>query len=83
MLTPYVFRHQLIADFKKTLGGGEDVAAAAGQGIDSTQSHYAGAVYGRKREGMISITALRRPRCGNVERAHSLGRRRRRPDRDK
>jgi hypothetical protein len=83
MLTPYVFRHQLIADFKKTLGGGEDVAAAAGQGTDSTQSHYAGAAYGRKREGIISITALRRPRCGNVERARALGRRRRdKPGRD-
>jgi hypothetical protein len=83
MLTPYVFRHQLIADFKKTLGGGEDVAAAAGQGSDRTQSHYAGANYGRKREGIISITALRRPRCGNVERARALGRTRRdKPDCD-
>ena len=77
MLTPYVFRHQLIADFKKTLGGGEDVAAAAGQGSERTQSHYAGATYGRKREGILSITALRRPRCGNIERARGLGRRRR------
>jgi hypothetical protein len=83
MLTPYVFRHQLIADFKKTLGGGEDVAAAAGHGTDCTQSHYAAAVYGRKREGIISITALRRPRCGNVERARALGSRGRdEPDRD-
>jgi hypothetical protein len=65
------------------LGGGEDVAAAAGHGTDSTQSHYAGAVYGRKREGIISIRALRRPRRGNVERARALGRRRRdEPDRD-
>jgi hypothetical protein len=74
LLTPYVFRHQLIADFKKTLGGGEDVAAAAGHGTDRTQSDYAAAIYGRKREGIISITALRRPRCGNVERARALGR---------
>jgi hypothetical protein len=82
LLTPYVFRHQLIADFKKTLGGGEDVAAAAGHGTDRTQSDYAAAIYGRKREGIISITALRRPRCGNVERACALGRRRRdEPDR--
>ena len=60
VLTPYVFRHQLIADFKKTLGGGEDVAAAAGQGTDSTQSHYAGAASGRERRwDHQRFTALR------------------------
>jgi hypothetical protein len=46
-------------------------------------SRYAGAAYDCKREGIISITALRRPRCGNIERARALARRtRNKPARD-
>jgi len=73
-ITAYVFRHQVIADMKKTFGGGEEVAAAAGQGTDRTQSHYADIKYGRTRKGYISIKAARRPRCGNVERGRQLSR---------
>ncbi len=74
LITPYVLRHQIIADMKKMFGGGEDVAAAAGQCTDRTQAHYADAEYGRARKGYISIKAARRPRLGNVERARQRAR---------
>ncbi|WMT73461.1 hypothetical protein [Bradyrhizobium sp. Ash2021] len=74
LITPYVLRHQIIADIKTTFGGGEEVAAAAGQGTDRTQAHYADIKHGRKRKGYLSIKAAHRPRCGNVERGRHLSR---------
>jgi hypothetical protein len=74
-ITPYVLRHQRLADLKATFGGGEEVAAAAGHCTDRTQAHYGSVQHGRKLKGYISITAARPPRCGNVERARQLSRR--------
>ena len=74
-ITAYTIRHQVLADLKATFGGGETVASAAGHSTDRTQSRYALVHLGRKLIGYISITALRRPRTGNVERGRELGRR--------
>jgi hypothetical protein len=74
-ITAYTIRHQVLADLKATFGGGETVASAAGHSTDRTQSKYALVHLGRKLIGYISITALRRPRTGNVERGRELGRR--------
>jgi hypothetical protein len=73
LITPYVLRHSVLADLKATFGGGAQVAAAGGQGNDRTQSKYAGAYYGRKLKGYISVTSVRQPRAGNVQRALELG----------
>lgn len=73
LITPYVLRHKVLADLKATFGGGEQVAAAAGQCTDRTQSAYAGAQLGSKLEGYIAVTSERVPRTGNVERARKLG----------
>jgi hypothetical protein len=73
LITPYVLRHKVLADLKVTFGGGEQVAAAAGQCTDRTQSAYAGAQLGSKLEGYIAVTSERVPRTGNVERARKLG----------
>jgi hypothetical protein len=74
-ITAYTIRHQVLADLKATFGGGETVASAAGHSTDRTQAKYALVHLGRKLIGYISITALRRPRTGNVERGRELGRR--------
>lgn len=74
-ITANTIRHQVLADLKATFGAGETVASAAGHSTDRTQSKYAFVHLGRKLIGYISITALRRPRGGNVERARQLGRR--------
>ncbi len=71
-ITPYVFRHQLIADLKATFGAGEEVAAAAGHGNDRTQAGYGCVQHGRKRKGHLAITSARKPRTGNVERGRQL-----------
>lgn len=71
-ITGYVFRHQAIADYKRTLGAGESVAAAAGHCTDRTQSHYGRVEHGRRRTELIDITAKRTPRVGNIERARLL-----------
>lgn len=71
-VTPYVMRHQVIADLKATFGGGEEVAAAAGHGTDRTQARYGRVQHGRKRKGYLAITAARPPRVGNVERVRQL-----------
>jgi hypothetical protein len=65
-------RNQLIADLKKTLGAGEDVAAASGHSTDRTQSRYGHYQHGRRRKGYIAITSERIPRARNVERASQL-----------
>lgn len=71
-ITPYVCRTQLIADLKATFGAGAEVAAAAGQSTDRTQSRYGYAAHGRKRRGFVSIVCERPPRTGNVARARAL-----------
>lgn len=71
-ITPYLFRHQLLADLKKTFGGGEIVASAAGHCTDRTQARYASFHNGRKRRGYLSIISDRGPRSGNVLRARHL-----------
>lgn len=76
VITPYVLRHQRLADLKVTFGGGGIVAAAAGHSTDRTQAKYGAIQHGRKLSGYISITAKRPPSCGNVERARQLARRR-------
>lgn len=77
-ITPYVCRHQLVADYKRTLGAGAKVAAAAGQCNDRTQAGYGNVAYGRMRAGIIGIESGRTPRAGNVARAHKLAATRRR-----
>jgi integrase len=72
VITPYVLRHQLIADLKATFGGGEQVAAAAGHSTDRTQARYGHVRHGRKRKGYLGIKAARQPRFGNVERGRQL-----------
>ena len=71
-ITPYVIRHQLLADLKATFGGGEEVAAAGGHCTDRTQARYGYLRQGRRRKGYIEIIARRPPRCGNVERARQF-----------
>jgi hypothetical protein len=74
VITPYVMRNQLIADFKATFGGGEIVAAAGGHGTDRTQAGYGHFAHGRARKGYLGISAARPPRAENVERARQLSR---------
>jgi hypothetical protein len=78
-ITPYVCRHQVIADIKATRGAGGDVAAAAGHCTDRTQSKYGRVVHGRKRRGLIAIESNRAPRTGNIDRARALASKARRP----
>lgn len=73
-ITPYVMRHQLIADLKKTFGAGEEAASAAGHGTQRTQSKYGYIQHGRKRRGYVDIISARKPRFGNVERARQFSR---------
>lgn len=61
VITPYVFRSQVIADLKKTAGAGAVVAAAAGHCTDRTQSHYGRVECGRRRPEFIGALALRPP----------------------
>ena len=75
-ITPYVFREQLVADFKATLGAGAEVAAACGHCTDRTQSGYGRVEHGRKRLGISAIECGRAPRTGNIARAHELARKR-------
>jgi hypothetical protein len=56
-ITPSVLRNQMIADLEKTLGAGEEVAAAAGHSTDRTQSKYSHYQHGRRRRGYIAITS--------------------------
>lgn len=65
-------RHQLLADLKKSVGGGEDVAAAAGHSTDRTQARYGRAEHGRKLKGFLGASSARKPRVGNVQRTYSL-----------
>jgi hypothetical protein len=74
-MTPSVCRHQIIADLKTTLGGGEMVAAAAGHSTDRTQARYGNVQHGRMRRCYISVGAKRVPECRNVERARRFSRR--------
>jgi hypothetical protein len=74
-ITPSVLRNQMIADLKKTLGGGEEVAAASGHSTDRTQSLYGRYQHGRQRKGYIAITSVRVPRAGNVKRASQISNR--------
>jgi hypothetical protein len=76
-ITPNVCRHQVIADFKVTLGAGASVAAAAGQSTDRTQAKYGNVSHGRKRKGLIGVESARTPRADNVARAHGLAAKRR------
>jgi hypothetical protein len=71
-ITPSVLRNQLISDLKKTLGAGEEVAAASGHSTDRTQSRYGHYQHGRRRKGYIAIASERIPRTGNVERASQI-----------
>jgi hypothetical protein len=73
-ITPYVLRHQLIADLKATFGGGKNVAAAAGHCTDRTQARYGFIQHGRKRKGYRSITSARAPRSENIDRVRQLSR---------
>jgi hypothetical protein len=72
VITPYVLRHQALADIKVMVGGGEEVAAAAGHCTDRTQSHYGRAEHGRRRRGYLGAKSLHRPRTSNVDRARQL-----------
>lgn len=76
-ITPYVFRHQVIADLKATLGAGAEVAAAAGHCTDRTQARYGRVQHGRKRGGIVGVRSRRAPRAENVARAHALAGKRR------
>ncbi len=76
MMTPYLFRHQFIADLKATCGAGEAVAAAAGHCVDDTQTHYGRRERGHRRHGIVRIYTVRRPKPGNVARARTLARKR-------
>jgi hypothetical protein len=71
-ITPYVFRNQVIADFKVTLGAGVAVAAACGHCTDRTQSKYGLVQHGRRRRGLIGVASERVPQTGNVARTAKL-----------
>ncbi|RTL68609.1 MAG: hypothetical protein EKK42_09520 [Pseudonocardiaceae bacterium] len=71
-MTPYLFRHQFIADLKATCGAGEAVAAAAGHCVDDTQTHYGRRERGNQRHGIVRIYSARRPKSGNIARVRML-----------
>jgi hypothetical protein len=71
-ITPYVLRHQRVADLKATFGAGDLMESAAGHSTDRTQAKYGSVQHGRKLKGYINIVAERPPRCGNAERARQL-----------
>ena len=48
-ITPNVFRNQVIADWKATIGAGIAVAAACGHCTDRTQAKYGRVQHGRRR----------------------------------
>lgn len=72
VITPYVLRHQALADIKATVGAGEVVSAAAGHCSDWTQARYGRVEHGRKRKGFLGANSSRQPRTSNVARAHAL-----------
>jgi hypothetical protein len=71
-ITPNVFRNQVIADFKATLGAGVAVAAACGHCTDRTQAKYGLVQHGRRRRGLIGVASERIPQTGNVARTANL-----------
>lgn len=71
-ITGYVYRNQLIADYKATLGAGVSVAAAAGHCTDRTQSRYGRVEHGRRRGELVGVIASRTPRIGDIERTRLL-----------
>jgi hypothetical protein len=73
-VTPYVFRNQVIADLKATLGAGVAVAAACGHCTDRTQAKYGRVQHGRRRRGLIGVASEKVPRTGNVARAADVRR---------
>jgi hypothetical protein len=72
-ITPYVFRNQVIADFKATVGAGVDVAAACGHCTERTQARYGYVQHGRRRRGLIGVASQIAPRAGNITRTRNLG----------
>jgi hypothetical protein len=72
-ITPYVFRNQVIADFKATIGAGAGVAAACGHCTDRTQARYGYVQHGRRRRGLIGVASQIAPRTGNITRTRNLG----------
>lgn len=73
VITPYVFRHQCLADLKQATGSGETVAVAAGHCTDRTQSRYGRFQHGRNRPGFLSAEAARKPSLGHVDRGRQIG----------
>ncbi|MDN4986313.1 hypothetical protein QY049_24465 [Bradyrhizobium sp. WYCCWR 13022] len=73
-ITPYVCRHQIIADLKATLGAGVAVAAACGHCTDRTQAKYGRVQHGRRRRGLIGVASEKVPQAGNVARAAEVRR---------
>ena len=67
-ITPYVFRNQVIADFKATVGAGVAVAAACGHCTERTQAKYGLVQHGRRRRGLIGVASERVPETGNIAR---------------
>jgi hypothetical protein len=72
-ITPYVFRNQVIADFKATVGAGAGVAAACGHCTERTQAGYGYVQHGRRRRGLIGVASQIAPRTGNIRRTRNLG----------
>jgi hypothetical protein len=71
-ITPYVFRNQVIADFKATVGAGVAVAAACGHCTERTQAKYGLVQHGRRRRGLIGVASERVPETGNIARTANL-----------
>jgi hypothetical protein len=71
-LTPIVYRHQTMANFKATFGAGGTVATAAGHVTDRSQSRYGFACHGTKRKGILAIKAATAPRVENTSRGRAL-----------
>jgi hypothetical protein len=71
-ITPYVFRNQVIADFKATVGAGVAVAAACGHCTERTQAKYGLVQHGRRRRGLIGVASERVPETGNIARTAHL-----------
>lgn len=61
-VSPYLIRHQMLADLKVTLKDARSVAAASGHGSLRSQHAYADARYGRQRAGYKEIRADRAPK---------------------
>ena len=72
-ISPITYRQQGLADFKKTFGAGEKVAAVAGHSTDRPQARYGNWAHGTVRNGVVDIIVPKLPKLGNVAHGYEVG----------